>query len=84
VEIVTLDVGSKYRVTQLPADRTIADDAFTYGSHWSQDGQTVTVRREFVSRVTQALCTGKLRTEAAEALREIRGDYAERVGLAKQ
>lgn len=82
VEIVTLDVGSKYRVTQLPADRTIADDAFTYLSHWSLDGQTVTVRREFESRMTQALCTGKLRMKAADVLREIRRDYAERVGLA--
>lgn len=84
VEIVTLDVGSKYRVTQLPADRTIAHDAFTYRSHWSLDGQTVTVRREFESRVTQPLCTGKLRTEAAQVLREIRRDYTERVGLAPQ
>jgi transglutaminase-like putative cysteine protease len=84
VEIVTLDVGPKYRATQLPADRTIADEAFTYGSHWSLDGQTVTVRREFESRVTQALCAGKLRTEAAEVLREIRQDYAERVGLTPQ
>jgi hypothetical protein len=29
VSTVTLDVGPKYRVTQLSADRTIANDAFT-------------------------------------------------------
>jgi transglutaminase-like putative cysteine protease len=82
VEVVTLDVGAKYRVTQLPADRTIANDAFTYGAHWSLDGQSVTVRREFVSRVTAPVCAGTLREQAAAALREIRRDYTERVGLA--
>ncbi len=59
VQTVTLDVGAKYRVTQLPADRTIANAAFTYGSHWSLQGQAVTVRREFVSQVTEPLCAGK-------------------------
>jgi hypothetical protein len=83
IETVTLDLGAKYRVTQLPSDRTIANDAFGYHSHWSQQGQVVTVRRDFESRVTQPLCEGKLRAEAADALREIRRDYAERVGLAQ-
>ena len=81
VATVTLDVGPKYRVTQLPADRTIANDAFTFSSHWSLQGQAVTVRREFVSLVTEPVCVGPLRAQAAEALREIRGDYAETVGL---
>jgi transglutaminase-like putative cysteine protease len=82
METVTLDVGPKYHVTQLPPDRTIAHDAFTFRSHWSLQGQAVTVQRELVSRVTQPLCEGKLRAEAAAALHEIRLDYAERVGLA--
>jgi transglutaminase-like putative cysteine protease len=82
LEMVTLDVGPKYRVTQLPADRSITNDAFTYASHWSLDGKAVTVRRELVSRTTGPLCVGKLRQEAADAMRAIREDRVERVGLA--
>ncbi len=83
VETVTLDVGPKYQVAQLPPDRTIANDAFTFTSHWSLQGKVVTVRRELVSRVTEPVCDGKLRSEAAEALRGIRQDYAETIGLAE-
>ena len=82
VSTVTLDVAPKYRVLQLPPDRKIANDAFSYESHWSVQGQAVTVRREMVSRVTKPVCSGRLRAVAAAALREIRQDYAETVALA--
>ena len=81
VSTVSLDLGPKYQVLQLPADRNITNDAFSYQSHWSEQGQIVTVTRDFVSRVTAPLCSGKLREEAAAALHEIQRDYAETVAL---
>jgi hypothetical protein len=41
------------------------------------------VQREFVSQVMEPVSAGKLRLEAADALREIRHDYAEHLGLAQ-
>jgi hypothetical protein len=79
---VTLDLAPGYRVLHLPPDRTITTDAFRYQSHWSLQGQAVTVRREMVSKVTTAVCSGRLRETTAVALREIRQDYAETVALA--
>ena len=73
------------RVPQrLPADRTIAKDWFTYKSHWSMNGQTVSVHREFTSSIDRPECTGELRKQAAAALKDIRRDEAEQVALAVQ
>ena len=82
VATVTLDLAPRYRVLQLPPDRKIANDAFSYDSHWSVQGQAVTVRREMISRVATPLCSGQLRQTTAAALRAIRQDYAETVALA--
>ena len=82
VATMTLDLGPKHRVTQLPADRTIGNGAFSYTSHWSQQGQVVTVRRELVSRIDTQVCRGKLREETAAALHAIRQDDAETIALA--
>jgi len=82
VSTVTLDVAPKYRVLRLPSDRKIANEAFSYESQWSAQGQAVTVRREMISRVTTPVCSGKLREATAAALQEISQDYAETVALA--
>ncbi|HUB45261.1 MAG TPA: DUF3857 domain-containing protein [Acetobacteraceae bacterium] len=82
VSTVTLDLAPKYHVLQLPPDRKIANDAFSYESHWSAQGQALTVRREMISRVNTPLCSGRLRETTAAALRMIRQDYTETVALA--
>jgi len=81
VSTVSLDLGAKYRVLHLPSDRKIANAAFSYESHWSVQGQVVSVRREMVSRVTGPLCSGKLREDTAAALHEILQDDAQTVSL---
>lgn len=80
-ESTTLDLGDKYRVVHLPEDRTIEGDAFKYTSHWSSEGSVVAVHRALVSRVTQPLCEGKLRQQAAAALHGILDDYSQQVSL---
>ena len=82
IATTTLDLGTKFVVTHLPPDRSIRHDAFSYTSHWSRQGQAVTVRRELVSRIAAPICDGKLREQTAAALREIRQDYDESVALA--
>jgi hypothetical protein len=81
VEELSLRLPDDRKPLRLPADRRIATEAFTYTSHWAFDDQTVTVRRELVSRIGEPLCRGALRLEAAAALREIRRDQQARIVL---
>ena len=81
VEELSLRLPDDRKPLRLPADRRIATEAFTYTSHWAFDDQTVTVRRELVSRIGEPVCHGALRLEAAAALREIRRDQQRRLVL---
>jgi len=83
-EVLTLTLPADRHIERLPQGRKITNAAFEFTSHWSADGQTVTVRRELVSRIDQPLCAGQLRIDAAHALAEIRRDYGDRVILADQ
>jgi transglutaminase-like putative cysteine protease len=80
-EVLTLTLPPDRHPARLPAGRTIVRPEFEYRSQWSLDGQTITVRRELLSRIDQPLCSGALRQQAARALAEIRRDYADRVIL---
>ena len=81
VEELSLRLPDGRKPLRLPSDRRIATEAFTYTSHWRFDDQTVTVRRELVSRIGEPLCHGELRREAAAALREIHRDQQARIVL---
>jgi len=82
IEDLALDLPEGQKPQRLPKDRHIENPAFTYTTHWSMDGQTLRVRREFTTSLDQPLCTGKLRQEAATALTEIRRDHRAKVVLA--
>ncbi len=64
------------RPEALPAEMHLKTANLSYDTHWSADGDTVTLRREFVSKMTEPVCTGAIRRETAEALSRIRADYA--------
>jgi transglutaminase-like putative cysteine protease len=81
VEELSLRLPDDRKPLRLPADRRITTEAFTYISHWAFDDQTVTVRRELVSRIGEPLCHGALRLETAAALREIHRDQQARIVL---
>jgi transglutaminase-like putative cysteine protease len=81
VEELSLRLPDDNKPHRLPPDRRIDNEAFTYTSHWAFEDQTVTVRRELVSRVNQPLCQGALRREVAAALREIHRDHRAQIVL---
>jgi transglutaminase-like putative cysteine protease len=82
VEELSLTVPPGRAPARLPAERRIEGAAFSYLSRWSLADNVVTVHRELTSRIDQPLCEGKLRQQAAEALRLIRRDRQSTVTLA--
>ena len=74
-EDFSIDFTGAYRLAQIPADMHLKTASIRYDTHWSQDGNIVTVHREFESHVGQPICSGPLRAEAVAALTKIREDY---------
>ncbi len=81
-EDIVVDLADGAHLAQLPADLHLKSDHITYDSHWSVDGNSVSVHRAFVSSIDQPICSGAARREAAAALEKIRADYAAPTRLA--
>lgn len=80
-EELSLELPAGKRVVGLPKDVVIQNDHLRYTSRWAQAGQFVTVRREFTSSMSEALCSGRVRGAAAAALRQIRDEYRTTIAL---
>ncbi len=74
-EDLTLNLPANAHVASLPSDTNVKEAQFQYSAHWSVSGQTVTVHREMNSNLTEPLCSGDLRKDAAAALGAIKKDY---------
>jgi hypothetical protein len=74
-EELSLELPAGKHLVKLPSDIRIADKHVEFTAHWSMDGHTVAVKRDFKVTVDQALCAGDLRKEAARALAAIRDSY---------
>ncbi|HEV2676326.1 MAG TPA: DUF3857 domain-containing protein [Aliidongia sp.] len=81
VSDVSLELPPGKHPRELPKPADIKTDFMTYSSHWSLAGHTVTVHREFTSKVAQPICLGAVRLAAAKALNDIRGDYNKAMAL---
>ena len=75
-EDFSIDFSNAFHLAQIPADMHLKTTSIRYDTHWSQDGNVISVHREFESKVSQPVCSGALRTEAVSALAKIRDDYA--------
>lgn len=80
-EELELKLPEGKRVAALPAATEIKTGNLQYSSHWTMKGQTLLVQREFVTTIDEPLCHGKVRAEAAGALKKIREDYAAKIVL---
>jgi len=80
VEDVSLTLPPGRHLMRLPKDVAVSFDAASYHSTWTLHGDTLTHRAELVSRITDVLCSGALRREAAAALEAIR--HAQRMHVA--
>lgn len=82
VSVLTLTLPAGRQLASLPKGRKISTSVSDYEVQWSQAGQDVTVRREFISRATGPLCEGPLRDEIVKAHEAIRADYRVSIALA--
>jgi hypothetical protein len=72
VEDASLEIPAGKRILKLPADITVADAHLRYTAHWTYDGDTVAVHRQFSTVIEQALCRGDIRKDVAKSLAKIR------------
>jgi hypothetical protein len=80
VEEVSLTLPPGRHLMRLPKDVAVSFEAASYNSTWTLQGDTVTHRAELVSRISDVLCAGSLRHQAATALEAIR--HAQRTHVA--
>lgn len=68
--------------TGVPPDVHIKTDNIAYDTTWTVSGNTVSLHREFVSKVAEPTCSGKVREATADALAKIRADYTQQLKVA--
>lgn len=78
----TLMLPSSRKVAGLPDDGEVDTDNIRYRSHWSQNGNVVSVHREIQAKFDTALCTGRMRRDTVAALDRIHADYGKKLTLA--
>jgi transglutaminase-like putative cysteine protease len=76
VETLEVAVPAGFKPPRLPRDRTFETAIATYSTHYAFHDRTLTVRREFVARPRQQVCTPEQSHEMADLLSRIRRDYA--------
>jgi hypothetical protein len=68
-------------IGSVPPDVAIDTELVRYRSHWTLNGQRVTVTREFGSLASKLICDGPTRDAMAEVLAKIRRDMVTPVGI---
>jgi len=81
VEDIDFEFTGNDHLASVPSDTHIHTGNLAYDTKWTQSGKTVSLHREFVSKVTEATCSGKVREEAADALAKIRADYEQQARI---
>jgi transglutaminase-like putative cysteine protease len=76
VETLEVAVPAGFKPQRLPRDRTFETAMATYSARYAFHDRTLTVRREFVARPRQQVCTPEQSHEMADLLSRIRRDYA--------
>ena len=81
IEQLSLTLPADRDIEMLPKGKTIENSYLRYQSDWSRDGQVVTVRREITVKLPIAVCRDETRSQLAEAVAAIRGDYRAEIAL---
>jgi lipoprotein NlpI len=83
-EDISVEAPKGRRFIALPHDTSVATSNIKFLIHWTGDGQTIKVHREFSSNVATALCSGDVRKDTAKALTEIMNGYSDGLTLSKE
>jgi transglutaminase-like putative cysteine protease len=81
VEDIDLEFAKGDHLAAVPSDTHIHTGNIAYDTKWTVSGNTVSLHREFVTKISEPTCTGKLREEAADALAKIRADYEQQARM---
>jgi hypothetical protein len=80
-EELSLTFPATFRIGRAPRDVRVENEAFIYQSTWETTATQIKVHRIIEVRVATALCSGKLRAQAAEALSQVRRDMNTQIWL---
>lgn len=78
----TLEFPADKRLVSLPPDGVVTSPNIDYRSHWSLQGNTLSVHRELHAHFDKAICTGTVLRETRAAIVGIVRDYNTRIALA--
>jgi transglutaminase-like putative cysteine protease len=81
VEELSIEPPPGKHFAKLPQDVTVTTDSLNFTAHWVQADRIISVRREFTSKMTQALCSAALRKAVADALPKIAAAYPMQISL---
>ena len=82
VDDTTLTFPADKRLSYMPADGAVETANISYRSHWSLNGNTLSVHREMHAHFDKAICTGDALRETRAAIIRIQRDYGTRIALA--
>ena len=74
-EDLSFQPPSGYRLEKLPSDTHVETANVRFAAHWTLEGQTLSVHREFTSTIDTPLCTPQVRLRNAAALKAIVDNY---------
>ena len=81
VEDIDFEFTGDDHLASVPSDTHIHTGNIAYDTKWTASGKTVSLHREFVSKLSEPTCSGKLRQDAADALAKIRADYEQQARI---
>ena len=76
IEDIVIDFANGEHLANTPSNVHLRTDNITYDVQWSVSDRTVSLHREFVSKIAEPTCKGQIRQETAQLLAKIRDDYA--------
>lgn len=82
-EELSLKAPSGYQFLGVPSDTRVETPNLLFVAHWSLAGDTMSVHRQFTSKIDRPLCTGTVRTQSAAALKKISDSYDTAISFAK-
>ncbi|MES2253550.1 MAG: tetratricopeptide repeat protein [Pseudomonadota bacterium] len=83
-EDFSLTAPPGYQFMGLPNETRIETPNLLFVAHWSLAGDTMSVHRDFTSKIDQPICTGTVRTQTAAALKNIAESFVETISFAER
>ncbi|HEY2836731.1 MAG TPA: tetratricopeptide repeat protein [Rhizomicrobium sp.] len=74
-EDLSLKAPAGYQFNGLPSDKRIETPNILFTAHWAINGDTISVHRDFTSKIDQPFCTGTVLTQSAAAIKQIANSY---------